>query len=276
MSFVESATGNLFEVCSDHLAFTQAGPRLAAIDPPAVVAHPFADFLEHFYAAIIERTVRQQGYADACIAITRGGFDDVADHDGGVIVETGSVEPIAHRTLGDPRLFGVDVAWNAEFLGGDGAVGRLAEFDDAEGIDLAAAFQRLVVKVGDDALHGVRLDAGAGVESFEGLLAGAVGIDEIRVILIDGVSHAGGPPGGVPLGVVEVLVEDACLGRTVWRVCGVVHGLVFPQIDIIEHAGIQTLPPLALAVGESEVPVIRDACFRAGLVAAEGGLPPPP
>ena len=78
---------------------------------------------------------------------------------------------------------------NAEFLGVHRAVGFLAELDDAKRVHLATPLQSAVVKIGDDVLHGVGLDARAGAVAGERLLNGAVGVDEIGIVLIHDVHH---------------------------------------------------------------------------------------
>ena len=85
------------------------------------------------------------------------------------------------------------------------------EFDDAEGVHLAAVGQRAVVVIGNDALHGVAFVAGAGLVAAEGLGGVAVGIDEVGIVFVDHVHDAQRPAGRVPVRVVEVILKDALL-----------------------------------------------------------------
>ena len=146
----------------------------------------------------------------------------------------------------------------------------MLEFDECEGIDLAVFGERAIVVVGDDPAAGVALETGAAVVAAERLGRVAVGVEHVGIVLVDGVHDAQRPAFGIPFGVGLVVLENALLaeGDLGDGLAGALG--VFAEIDVVEQARIEPLPPFALAVGEREVAVVGHAGFGAGLVRPVG------
>ena len=128
-------------------------------------------------------------------------------------------------------------------------------------------------------LHGVGFKSCPRTVSGERTLYGPVRIDEVGVVVFHDIHHAQGPLGGIPFGVIQVVVENMPAGwrRPILTPLFRPHAFVFAQVECHRASEGRILPticPCRRPVSDYHRRVLP--FIVAVLVAAEGGLPPPP
>src|SRR5688572_27855856 len=104
----------------------------------------------------------------------------------GIIIKTGLIEPIAHGHVGHPWLIGLYSCGIPAFKSSSGSAIGGQKFDDTQFVErFILAGERLVIKMGYHPGAGIAFKAGAAFSAAERLGAVAIGVNKIRIIVID-------------------------------------------------------------------------------------------